>query len=63
MIQVGSVTHGGPDQWLPAIETIEGTMRVNPGDWIIRGVKGEFYPCRPDIFDATYEPVDESCDG
>jgi hypothetical protein len=29
------------------------------GDWIIRGVKGEFYPCKPDIFDATYEPVSE----
>lgn len=40
------------------IETPEGTMHASPGDWIIRGVKGEFYPCKPDIFDATYEPVD-----
>jgi hypothetical protein len=32
-------------------------MRASPGDWIIRGVKGEFYPCKPDIFEATYEPV------
>ena len=39
------------------IETLEGYMRVSPGDWIIRGVAGEFYPCRSDIFDATYEPV------
>lgn len=39
------------------IETLEGDMTVSPGDWIIRGVKGEFYPCKPDIFDATYEPV------
>lgn len=37
------------------IETLEGTMRANPGDWIIRGLKGEFYPCKPDIFEATYE--------
>jgi hypothetical protein len=33
-------------------------MRAAPGDWIIRGVKGEFYPCKPDIFDVTYEPVE-----
>ena len=39
------------------IETLEGTMRANAGDWIIRGVKGELYPCKPDIFEATYEPV------
>lgn len=40
------------------IRTLEGDMRADVGDWIIRGVKGEFYPCKPDIFDATYEPVD-----
>lgn len=40
------------------IETLEGVMHASPGDWIIRGVKGEFYPCRPDIFAATYEPAD-----
>lgn len=40
------------------IETLEGTMRADEGDWIIKGVKGEFYPCKPDIFEATYEPVD-----
>ena len=39
------------------ITTLEGTMRANPGDWIIKGVKGEFYPCKPDIFEATYEAV------
>ena len=38
-----------------AIRTLEGEMRADPGDWIIRGVQGEFYPCKPDIFDATYE--------
>lgn len=39
------------------IETLEGTMRASVGDWIICGVQGEHYPCKPDIFDATYEPV------
>ena len=39
------------------IKTLEGTMRASPGDWIIKGVKNEFYPCKPDIFEATYEPV------
>ncbi len=40
-----------------AVKTLEGTMYASPGDWIIRGVKGELYPCKPDIFAATYEPV------
>ena len=39
------------------IGTLEGTMCANVGDWIIRGVKGELYPCKPDIFAATYEPL------
>ena len=39
------------------IETLEGTMKANNGDWIIKGVKGEYYPCKPDIFHATYEQV------
>ncbi len=41
------------------IETLEGDHIVSPGDWIIRDVKGELYPCKPDIFEATYEPVKE----
>lgn len=41
-----------------AIETLEGTMTAEPGDWIICGVKGEYYPCKPDIFAATYERAD-----
>lgn len=41
------------------ISTLEGEMRADPGDWIIKGVKGEFYPCKPDIFAATYEPADD----
>jgi hypothetical protein len=40
------------------IHTLEGTMRADVGDWIIRGVSGEFYPCKPDIFVKTYEPAD-----
>lgn len=41
-----------------AIKTLEGTMRGDPGDWIIKGVDGEFYPCKPDIFAQTYEKVE-----
>ena len=40
------------------IFTLEGTMRAAPGDWIIRGVHGEHYPCKPEIFRQTYEEVD-----
>ena len=52
--------HGevGDEAWLTLdIETLEGTMTANHGDWIIKGVKGEFYPCKPDIFEKTYELV------
>lgn len=42
-----------------AIDTLEGTMRAMPGDVIIRGVKGEFYPCKPDVFAATYDRAGE----
>lgn len=41
-----------------SIETLEGTMTAHVGDWIITGVKGERYACKPDIFEATYEKVD-----
>lgn len=47
----------GRDETL-IIRTLEGDMTAQPGDWIIKGVKGEFYPCKPDIFAATYEPAD-----
>ena len=40
-----------------SIKTLEGTMNADLNDWIIKGVKGELYPCKPDIFEATYEPV------
>lgn len=42
------------------IPTLEGDMNAEFGDWIIKGVKGEFYPCKPDIFAATYERVEPS---
>lgn len=40
------------------VHTLEGAMRGEPGDYIIRGVQGEFYPCKPDIFEQTYEAVE-----
>ena len=41
------------------IKTLEGTMQANFGDWIIKGVQGEYYPCKPDIFEKTYDLVSE----
>lgn len=43
---------GSPELY---ITTLEGEMRADVGDWVIRGVKGELYPCKPDIFEAIYE--------
>jgi hypothetical protein len=50
---------GSEGHYYLIIPTLEGKMRASKGDWIIKGVKGEFYPCKPDIFEATYEPVIE----
>lgn len=47
------------DQDHPHIHTLEGIMRVTEGDWIITGVNGERYPCKPDIFEKTYDAVVE----
>lgn len=44
----------------PHVHTLEGSLHVSSGDWIITGVKGEKYPCKPDIFEATYEPLQEA---
>jgi hypothetical protein len=56
------ITHGmgkfGEGPVYCEIKTLEGTMRVDEGDWIIQGVKGELYPCKPDIFAATYEAAE-----
>lgn len=49
--------HTDIHQWIQ-IPTLEGTMIASVGDYIIKGVNGEFYPCKPDIFDKTYEPVE-----
>jgi len=42
------------------IHSLKGDHFANVGDWIIKGIKGEFYPCKPDIFEKTYEKVNES---
>jgi hypothetical protein len=49
--------YGDDDVFDVQIDTLEGPHGVSPGDWIIRGVKGEFYACKPEIFDMTYEPA------
>ena len=50
-----------PTQFGPLVtHTLEGDMTARKDDWIIKGVKGEFYPCKPDIFAATYEPMEEA---
>lgn len=51
---IGSRSEGNAKLLIP---TLEGVMEASEGDYIIKGVKGEFYPCKPDIFEATYEPV------
>ena len=48
------------DSELPLVFTLEGWHKVTPGDYIITGVKGEHYPCKPDIFELTYEPVEQA---
>lgn len=45
------------DYWYFEVHTLEGVMRGGPDDWLVRGVKGELYPVRHDIFEETYEPV------
>jgi hypothetical protein len=56
-MNLGKITFVAGEKTHYRIQTLEGVMRANPGDWIIRGVKGELYPCKPDIFAATYEAV------
>jgi hypothetical protein len=52
---------GGPGGSL-LINTLEGQHRADAGDWIIRGIKGELYPCKPDIFASTYDAADDAVD-
>lgn len=51
----GKIYRMGPSLF---IKTLEGTMEVKSGDWIIQGINGEIYPCKPDIFEKTYEQVE-----
>lgn len=55
----GNITTENFPETVLVISTLEGVMIARTGDYIIRGVKGEFYPCRQDIFEATYEAVNE----
>lgn len=55
-VTAGNVRY--PEDGTMLIRTLEGEMCAQPGDWIIRGVKGELYPCKPDIFAATYEAAE-----
>lgn len=61
------ITHGlgklGKGEKYCEIKTLEGVMRANDGDYIIQGIQGEIYPCKPDIFAATYEPAPDSSEG
>lgn len=54
LIEVGKITINFPYMY---IETLEGVMTANKGDWVIKGVKGEVYPCKPETFEMTYEEV------
>lgn len=61
-VQLGEYTRNLSDKKYDTfliIPTLEGNMEANVGDYIIKGVNGEFYPCKPDIFEKTYEPVEE----
>lgn len=53
---LGVVEHCAPPGCI-TIHTLEGAMVANEGDWVIRGVKGEIYACKPDIFELTYQPA------
>lgn len=52
------VDYSNKDNPVLKIDTLEGTMTASVGDYVIKGVNGEFYPCKPDIFEKTYEPVE-----
>lgn len=62
----GTATYYGPGEWdngetgasYIRVSTLEGRMLVRKDDWVIRGIKGEFYPCKPDIFARIYEPAE-----
>lgn len=53
------VDYTDPNHPVVKISTLEGTLNAQVGDYIVRGINGEFYPVKPDIFEATYEPIEE----
>ena len=55
--EIGTITVN--EKTALVIPTLEGNHSASDGDWIIKGIAGEIYPCKPDIFEATYEPVTE----
>jgi hypothetical protein len=59
IVEVGNIRLGKEEDGSPylLIPTLEGDMKCSKGDYIIKGIKGEFYPCKPDIFEATYEKL------
>ena len=63
LVQVAQFIADRDGQFIPSIGqidivTLEGTMTASPGDWVICGTEGELYPCKPDAFAATFEPVE-----
>lgn len=52
------ISYNDPDNPRLKIETLEGVMEASIGDYVIKGIKGEFYPCKPDIFEATYDTAE-----
>ncbi|WP_338950838.1 hypothetical protein KSU02_08880 [Fusobacterium nucleatum] len=56
-LELDEMVYGIKEQGYIGISTLEGYMKASFGDYIIKGIKGEFYPCKPDIFQATYEEV------
>lgn len=59
LVESADCSGDGPP-YVVRIDTLEGSMLAGRGDYVIRGVQGEHYPCRPDIFEATYEAVDHA---
>jgi hypothetical protein len=59
-VQYSPFRQSSPSSTGFSIDTLEGKHEVTPHDWIITGVKGERYPCKPDIFKMTYEKVEET---
>ena len=65
LAKVGKLSDGKPEGLIDGekiqlqIPTLEGLMTADENDWIIKGIKGEIYPCKPDIFEATYEKVED----